>query len=76
VLELKGVTDLTKQPHRSAGFRVLRAPDVPSVLLEAGSLSSKADVALLTSDDWRGKVSAAMVEALDAYFGQTVAVGQ
>lgn len=76
VLELKGVTDLTKQPHRSAGFRVLRAPDVPSVLLEAGYLSSKADVALLTSDDWREKVSVAMVEALDAYFGQTVAAGQ
>jgi N-acetylmuramoyl-L-alanine amidase len=71
--ELEGVTGLTGQPHRSAGFRVLRAPDVPSVLLEAGYLSSKQDEALLTSPEWRAEVAGALVEALDAYFGQTVA---
>jgi N-acetylmuramoyl-L-alanine amidase len=71
--ELDGVTGLTGQPHRSAGFRVLRAPDVPSVLLEAGYLSSKQDEALLTSPEWRAEVAGALVEALDAYFGQTVA---
>jgi N-acetylmuramoyl-L-alanine amidase len=71
--ELEGVTGLTGQPHRSAGFRVLRAPDVPSVLLEAGYLSSKQDEALLTSPEWRTEVAGALVEALDAYFGQTVA---
>lgn len=73
VEELQGVTGLTGQPRRSAGFRVLRAPDVPSVLLEAGYLSSKQDEALLTSAEWRAEVAGALVEALDAHFGHTVA---
>lgn len=76
VSELEGVTGLTGQPHRSAGFRVLRAPDVPSVLLEAGYLSSRQDEALLTSPEWRKEVAGALVEALDAYFGVTVAQDQ
>ncbi len=37
----QAASKLNKNPHRSAGFRVLRAPDVPSVLVELGYLSSK-----------------------------------
>ena len=43
VRELKPVTLMTGRPMRSAGFVVLKAPDIPSVLLELGYLSSKAD---------------------------------
>ena len=43
------IARLNKNPERSAGFRVLQAPDVPSVLLELGYLSSEKDVAALTS---------------------------
>ena len=59
---------LNKNPHRSAGFRVLKAPDVPSVLLELGYLSNARDTAALMRPEWRGKAADAMVKAVDAFF--------
>ncbi len=59
---------LNKNPHRSAGFRVLKAPDVPSVLLELGYLSSAKDTAALMKPEWRIKASQAIVRAVDAFF--------
>ena len=38
---------------KSAGFRVLKAPDVPSVLIELGYVSNKGDLEHLTSENWR-----------------------
>jgi N-acetylmuramoyl-L-alanine amidase len=70
VRQLTPVTLLTGRPHRSAGFRVLKAPDVPSVLLELGYLSNRADEKLLASSDWRRRMAKAMVGAIDTYFGQ------
>ena len=75
VRQLKPVTLLTGRPHRSAGFRVLKAPDVPSVLIELGYLSSRPDERLLTSADWRRKTAKAMVAAVDLFFGGS-ATGQ
>ena len=57
-----------KSPIKSAGFKVLKAPDVPSVLFELGYLSSTKDLELMTSSDWQSKVTDAMVTAIDAYF--------
>ncbi|WP_414592270.1 N-acetylmuramoyl-L-alanine amidase [Ancylobacter sp. G4_0304] len=57
-----------KSPLKSAGFKVLKAPDVPSVLFELGYLSSTRDLELMTSADWQAKVTTAMVAAIDAYF--------
>ena len=59
---------LNKNPQRAAGFVVLKAPDVPSVLLELGYLSSPTDSASLTSDEWREKATGRMAEAIVAYF--------
>jgi len=59
---------LNKNPQRSAGFVVLKAPDVPSVLVELGYLSSPVDSAALTSEAWRGTASGRMAEAIEAYF--------
>ena len=59
---------LNKNPQRAAGFVVLKAPDVPSVLLELGYLSSPTDSAQLTSDAWRDKATARMAEAIETYF--------
>jgi N-acetylmuramoyl-L-alanine amidase len=68
VEELDGVARLNKNPHRQAGFRVLRAHDVPSVLLELGYLSSQRDIQQLMSEEWRDKATAAMTDAIGRYF--------
>lgn len=62
----------TKQ-LRSAGFRVLKAPDVPSVLLELGFLSNEEDEKQLTSDIWQDRMAGAIGDAVDNYFKERVA---
>ena len=59
---------LNKNPRRSAGFLVLRAPDVPSVLLELGYLSNEGDGLALASEQWREKASRQVAEAIEAFF--------
>ena len=59
---------LNKNPRRSAGFRILKAPDVPSVLLELGYLSNEKDGLALNSAHWRDKASSQVAEAIDAFF--------
>ena len=54
-------------PHRFAGFKVLRAPDVPSVLLELGYLSNTEDEALMRDAGWRAKAARGIVEAVDVF---------
>lgn len=54
--------------HRYAGFRVLKAPDIPSVLIEIGFLSNPADEKLLASPEYRDLVTSSLVKALDRYF--------
>ena len=73
VTHLKPLTLMTGKPLRSAGFMVLKAPDVPSVLLELGFLSSKSDEKLLTSTAWQTKIAKAFATAMDAYFATEVA---
>ena len=51
----RDVGDLNKNPLRSAGFRVLKAPDFPSVLFELGYLSNGSDLKNLSSPEWREK---------------------
>lgn len=65
---LKKSARLHKSPLKSAGFVVLRSPEVPSVLLELGYLSSPADLKQMTSEAWREKVSRSVVEAIDKFF--------
>jgi N-acetylmuramoyl-L-alanine amidase len=71
--DLKGATRLYKKPLKSAGFRVLRAPDVPSVLVELGYVSNKQDLASLLSDTWRDRTTEAVAHAIDGYFTTHVA---
>ena len=71
--DMKGATRLYKKPLKSAGFRVLRAPDVPSVLVELGYVSNKQDLASLLSDNWRDRTSEAVARAIDGYFSTHVA---
>jgi N-acetylmuramoyl-L-alanine amidase len=71
--DLKGVTPLHKDPVKSAGFRVLRAPDVPSVLVELGYLSDPSDLKLLTTDSWRDRTADSIAKAIDTYFSTHLA---
>ncbi len=66
--ELQGVSLMTGQPLRSAGFVVLKAPDVPSILMELGYLSNPDDEKLLQDPDWQRTTAAAMTRAVVAHF--------
>lgn len=60
-------------PHRSAGFAVLKAPDVPAVLVELGYLSNPDDEAEMRMDAWRKKVAQALAAAVNKHFAQETA---
>ena len=72
--ELKGITTMTGKPLRSGGFVVLKAPDVPSVLIELGYLSSRDDELNLKNPKWQAKMAAALTRAIDKHFADIVAV--
>jgi len=64
-------TILPRQPHRSAAFVVLKAPDVPSVLIELGYLSNGTDAEAMNSAHWRNGVAQAIGDAIDRYFARS-----
>ena len=66
--ELAKEIELLRKSHRYAGFRVLKAPDVPSVLIEMGYLSNPKDEARLLDAAHRHKLMGAVVRAIDRYF--------
>ncbi|MCK9992808.1 MAG: N-acetylmuramoyl-L-alanine amidase [Alphaproteobacteria bacterium] len=66
--QLRDSGALLKNSHRYAGFRVLKAPDVPSVLVELGLLSNTTDARVLTSQDGRQKLAEAIKRAIENYF--------
>jgi N-acetylmuramoyl-L-alanine amidase len=73
--ELKGAVDLNQNPRRSAGFIVLRAPDVPAVLLELGYLSNPHDVQLMQTEAWQQRTAKAVADAVTAFIEQSQATG-
>ena len=69
VTALSGTTDiLPRQPHRSAAFVVLKAPDVPSVLIELGYLSNSADADQMNTARWRNGGGQAIAGAVERHF--------
>ena len=64
------------RPSRAAEFKVLRAPDVPSVLLELGFLSDAGDRADLGSPQWRTMAAQGIVQALDAWVAADAAAAR
>jgi N-acetylmuramoyl-L-alanine amidase len=66
--ELKGHARLHKNPLKSAGFKVLKAPDVPSVLVELGYVTNKGDLAQMVSQSWRNRTVGALAQAIDTFF--------
>ena len=70
---MKAVTRLHKDPIKAAGFRVLRAPDVPSVLIELGYVSNKQDLQSMLSDSWRDRTADSIALAVEGYFATHLA---
>ena len=57
-----------RRPHKFAGFAVLKALDIPSILLEMGYLSNIKDETLLNTDAFQKKLGRAILLGLDRYF--------
>lgn len=77
ISELSHATDiLPRRPHRSGALVVLKAPDVPAVLIELGYLSNAHDEKQMKSPAWRDRVAAAIAAAVDRQFGTAAVAGQ
>jgi N-acetylmuramoyl-L-alanine amidase len=70
VHDLGQVTLMLRNSHRYAGFAVLKAPDIPSVLIELGYLSDAQDEAQLISPQHRTKLAGAMLRAIEGYYAE------
>jgi len=68
VRQLRHQTKVLRNTHRFAGFAVLKAPDVPSVLVELGFLSNRKDEKALKDKKFRAKLAKGMVRAVIGYF--------
>ncbi len=75
IAELSRATDiLPRDPHRSAALVVLKAPDVPAVLVELGYLSNTHDAEQMKTTAWRDSVADAIAKAVNLHFA-TAATG-
>ena len=59
---------ILQKPHRYAGFAVLKAADIPSVLVEMGFMSNRKEEKLLATSDYQRKIASALTDSIDAYF--------
>ncbi len=66
-IEAWGIRTLPN-PHRYAGFAVLKAPDIPSVLIECGFMSNRSEADMLNKPAYRRKLASSLVQGIDAYF--------
>ena len=71
--EMKNTVRMHKHPLKSAGFRVLKAPDVPSVLVELGYVSNKGDLEHLVSENWRNRTVGSIAQAIDTFLAKRLA---
>jgi N-acetylmuramoyl-L-alanine amidase len=72
IRQMGETTTLRSQPHKSAGFHVIKTAKMPSVLIELAYISNRRDARKLTSSEWRNKVSASIARAVDNYFSQSI----
>ena len=70
VVSMRRRVRMVGRSHRFAGFAVLKAPDIPSVLVELGYLSNRADESLLRSARHHAKVARAMRRAIDRFISR------
>ncbi len=68
VTEFSRDVTMLNRPWRSAGFAVLKAPDVPSVLLELGYLTNRAEARLLMDRSYRDQIAESFFRSIDRFF--------
>ncbi len=68
VKNLNGEIQLIKNPLRSAAFGVLKAPDVPGILMELGYLSNLEDEKLLQDPAWQQRLASVVAKSIDGFF--------
>lgn len=61
-----------KRPHRYAGFAVLKAPDVPSILIETGFVSNEAEARRLLTPTYQKRIAQSILHSLDKYFDKNM----
>lgn len=71
--EAQGLIPVKDNPHRMASLLVLKAPDMPSILFEAGYISNPADVALLNTAEGRRRVAQSVDRAVAIHFATRMA---
>ncbi|MGO1461373.1 MAG: N-acetylmuramoyl-L-alanine amidase [Oleiphilaceae bacterium] len=69
--KLSGVAHLHKPGVEQAAFAVLKSPDIPSILVEAGFISNPQEERNLSTDWYRSKLSGAIMKGIDEYFQKT-----
>jgi N-acetylmuramoyl-L-alanine amidase len=74
--DMGGTFPLNSNPWRRAAFRVLKAPEVPSVLLELGYLSNKEDEALFRDPEWPTAQATTVARTIEGLFTGSVTAGQ
>jgi N-acetylmuramoyl-L-alanine amidase len=72
VAKLGSAVPMLENSHRSAGFAVLKAPDIPSALVELGCLSNREEDKLLRAPAYRKKLAQGIFQSVDAYYSQIV----
>lgn len=68
--ELGEINDLHKGAVEQAGFAVLKAPDIPSILVETAFISNPEEEKKLTDDVYQDKMAAAIVTGIKGYFAK------
>ncbi|WP_308909815.1 N-acetylmuramoyl-L-alanine amidase [Pseudokordiimonas caeni] len=76
VNEMKRDNPMLSRAHRYANLGMLKAPDVPSVLIECGYLSNKDDARRLASAEGQRKIARSVSRAVDRYFEHMIALGR
>lgn len=68
--EVGRIGKLHKGKVEQAGFAVLKAPDIPSVLVEAAFISNPQEEAKLNSDEYQEQLASALMRGIEAYFSK------
>ncbi|MBC3921033.1 N-acetylmuramoyl-L-alanine amidase [Undibacterium sp. CY18W] len=68
--EIGGINKLHKGSVEQAGFAVLKAPDIPSILIETAFISNPEEEAKLTDEDYQNQLADAVMKGIKKYFAK------